>query len=309
MILKKLFFIKDVFIRNAVLSILIITTGLCLSSCNKYMRGEHKTGTFLSTQDKQETIYITKHSITVANITDETGGSWWNPVIGKGISELLSTALFYTNHYIVLEYDDNALQGINDFSYYRETNDENLNRPVPSELIITGSVISFKPAVYNRSGRLAKRSNITLDLTIVEKASSSKIAKFAIAGTSDDPYINENFIGFNNCFDEWGNTPECDAIKSCITKAVEIIVIKTDTWYLNKEENGLLKQGSEENTGQFIIVIADRANTRKGPGTKSDIKSVVTKGEKFKVIGKKGRWYKILLQPGEIAWIYQTLIK
>ncbi len=308
MILKKLFIIKCGFIHNAVLSIFIITAGLCLSNCNTYTHTGHKANILFADQEKKETLYTIKHSIAVAGITDETGGNWWNPAIGTGISEMLSTALFYTNHYIVLEYRDTDYISQEE-DIYKETDDKNLTGPLPSELIIRGNIISFNPAVYNRSGRLTRQSNITLNLTIIETASLHKITKFTATGTSDDPDINDNFTGFNGCFDEWINTPECKAIKSCITRAIKTIVIKTDAWYLNKEENRLQTQGSEENMGQFITVIAERANTRKGPGTKNDIKCVVTKGERFKLVGKKGSWYKILLQSGEIAWIYKTLIK
>lgn len=307
MVFKKLF-IKSGFIHNILLSIFIITAVLCLSSCSQYQRIVHKADILLSNQEKKEADYTIKHSITVADITDETGGNWWNPAIGTGISGMLSTGLFYTNHYMVLEYRDIDYISQKE-NIHRETDDKNFTEPAPSELIIRGSVISFNPAVYSRSGALARQSDITLDLTIIETASLNKIAEFTATGTSDDPDINEKFTGFNSCFDEWINTPECEAIKSCIIRAIKKIVIKTDAWYLNKEGNRLQTQDAEENTGQFITVIAERANTRKGPGTKNDIKCVVTKGERFKVVGKSGNWYKILLQSGEIAWIYKTLTK
>ena len=44
-----------------------------------------------------------KARIAVSRFTDKTGKGWWTGAIGDGMSDMLATALFNTNRYIVLE--------------------------------------------------------------------------------------------------------------------------------------------------------------------------------------------------------------
>ncbi len=44
-----------------------------------------------------------KARLAVARFTDKTGKGWWTGAIGDGMADMLATALFHTNRYIVLE--------------------------------------------------------------------------------------------------------------------------------------------------------------------------------------------------------------
>ena len=58
------------------------------------------------------------------------------------------------------------------------------------------------------------------------------------------------------------------------------------------------------------VVKVDKANVRKGPGTnypKTDFSPAI-KYDSFKVLKKKGQWYKLIDEFGQVGWIHKKLL-
>ncbi|NOX20095.1 MAG: SH3 domain-containing protein [Nitrospirae bacterium] len=58
------------------------------------------------------------------------------------------------------------------------------------------------------------------------------------------------------------------------------------------------------------VVKVDKANVRKGPGTnypKTDFSPAI-KYDSFKVLKKKGPWYKLVDEFGQVGWIHKKLL-
>jgi len=60
---------------------------------------------------------------------------------------------------------------------------------------------------------------------------------------------------------------------------------------------------------EMFQITATRANVRSGAGTQYDILTSVSRGEKYEVLGQRGRWVKIMLPTGRDGWVHLNLGK
>lgn len=60
--------------------------------------------------------------------------------------------------------------------------------------------------------------------------------------------------------------------------------------------------------GRAAIVVTKKANIRKGPGTKNPIVFSVEKNYLFKVLEKKGSWYRLVDKDGDKGWALDKLL-
>ncbi|MGK7346010.1 MAG: SH3 domain-containing protein [Candidatus Nitrospinota bacterium M3_3B_026] len=85
---------------------------------------------------------------------------------------------------------------------------------------------------------------------------------------------------------------------------------KYQAWYVARDHEGDVGWVHEQviGKGRAAIVINEKANIRKGPGTNNPIVFVVEKGYLFKVLDEKGAWYKVLDTEGDEGWVYGSLV-
>ncbi|MFH2122190.1 MAG: SH3 domain-containing protein [Pseudomonadota bacterium] len=57
----------------------------------------------------------------------------------------------------------------------------------------------------------------------------------------------------------------------------------------------------------MVSIIREGINIRSGPSTRSPVKWKVDKGFPLKVIGSKGKWYKVLDFENDEGWVYAPL--
>ncbi|RMF89016.1 MAG: hypothetical protein D6736_09135, partial [Nitrospinota bacterium] len=62
-------------------------------------------------------------------------------------------------------------------------------------------------------------------------------------------------------------------------------------------------------SAQVVEVTGQRVNVRAGPGLSSAVITVVERGDRFPVLGKRGAWYHIQLPDGRRGWIYEALVR
>jgi hypothetical protein len=70
---------------------------------------------------------------------------------------------------------------------------------------------------------------------------------------------------------------------------------------------GLLMFASTAFAAEMLEITAARANMRSGPGTKHDIVTSLTDGEKYEVLDQKGEWVQIMYLVGVKGWIHADL--
>lgn len=69
----------------------------------------------------------------------------------------------------------------------------------------------------------------------------------------------------------------------------------------------LLLLASAALAGEVFKVTAARANIRSGPGTKYDVITTASQGDRFQVLSQQGDWFQILLSGGGKGWVNSDL--
>lgn len=85
---------------------------------------------------------------------------------------------------------------------------------------------------------------------------------------------------------------------------------KYEDWYVARDHEGDVGWVHEQviGKGRAAIVINEKANIRKGPGTDNPIVFVVEKRYRFKVLDAKGAWFKVVDTEGDEGWVYGSLV-
>ena len=102
---------------------------------------------------QQEAYDGPKARVAVSQFKDKTGKGWWTGAIGDGMADMLSTALFHSNRYIVLERqtvsDVLREQDLATAGRIKKGTEAPTGEIEGAELLITGAVTEFEG---NQSG-------------------------------------------------------------------------------------------------------------------------------------------------------------
>ena len=81
-------------------------------------------------------------------------------------------------------------------------------------------------------------------------------------------------------------------------------------WYAVRDRSGDVAWVHKQviGKGMSAIVVTKKANIRKTPGTAGPIAFVVETGYLFKVLKKKGTWYKVKDDDGDGGWVLDKLL-
>ena len=111
------------------------------------------------------------------------------------------------------------------------------------------------------------------------------------------------------------------SITAKVTKGQKLEVIKNSNgWYNVRLSNGqvgwiagwLVSVQSNQQTvssSKTVVITVSSANIRSGPGVNYSAVSYGKFGDRFKVTGQQGSWFKIQLNNGKQAWISSTVIR
>ncbi len=85
---------------------------------------------------------------------------------------------------------------------------------------------------------------------------------------------------------------------------------KFHEWYAVRDFEGDVGWVHEQviGKGKGAIVTTKRANIRKGPGPRNEKVFTVTRGYVFKIVDKKGEWYKVQDVDGLKGWVHEKLV-
>jgi curli biogenesis system outer membrane secretion channel CsgG len=200
-----------------------------------------------------------KARIAVARFKDKTGRGWWTGAIGDGMADQLTTALFNSNRYIVLE-----RQTINDVLREQDLGGSGRVRaetaaPIGeiegAELLVTGAVTEFEGNAGGGGGGLSgllggtigsvvgavaggyRRAHMAIDLRVIDTKTSRVVAATSVEGEATDVNMGGLLGGATGggalagSLSGWKNTPVEKALRICIKKAVAFMASKTPPVY------------------------------------------------------------------------------
>ncbi|MDY6839457.1 MAG: SH3 domain-containing protein [Thermodesulfobacteriota bacterium] len=88
------------------------------------------------------------------------------------------------------------------------------------------------------------------------------------------------------------------------------VLKKSGSWYKVRDfedDEGWIHRSLVEKI-PAVTVKAPLVNVREGPGTTFRVLLQAEKGVSFKRLDRKGTWFKVQHQDGEVGWIHQSLV-
>ena len=172
-------------------------------------------------------------------------GVEWSQV-GEGMRDMLTTALFNTNRFIVLEREllDEVLkeQDLGASGRVKKGTEAKKGELYGADLLITGAVTEFQAT--QSGGGLAtkiagialgggiKRAHVAIDIRIIDANTGQIVAATSVEGKATDVGgLIAGKIGLPVGLGAFAKTPIEKAIRACIQKAVEFIVSRTPPEY------------------------------------------------------------------------------
>ena len=195
-----------------------------------------------------------KARIAVAQFEDTTGKGKLTGAIGDGMADMLATALFHSNRFIVLERaimpDILTEQDLVTEGRIKRETGAPIGQIEGAELLIRGSVTEFEPGSAGVGGGVAggkipdfigaaissiTRSHIALDIRIVDTRTSRVVAATSVEASATDFNLAGLLVGRHagGGLGRWSKTPVEKAIRLAIQKAVDSIVQKTPDRYFH----------------------------------------------------------------------------
>jgi curli biogenesis system outer membrane secretion channel CsgG len=207
---------------------------------------------------QQEAYDGPKARVAVAQFKDKTGKGWWTGAIGDGMADMLATALFHTNRYIVLERqtvsDVLREQDLATAGRIKKGTEAPTGEIEGAELLITGAVTEFEGAasgvgggiggIGGTAGRILggiagglKKAHMAIDVRVIDTRTSRIVAATSVEGEATDFALGGALAGaggggaLGGALGGWSKTPTEKALRICIQEAVKFIVAKTPATY------------------------------------------------------------------------------
>jgi len=288
---------------------------------------------------QQEAYNGPKARIAVSRFSDKTGKGWWSGQIGDGMSDMLSTALFNSNRYIVLERqqlsDVLAEQDLAGAGRVKKETAAPIGQIEGAELLITGAVTGYEPGASGLGGGIGgfgggggggilagfKKSYLAIDVRVIDTKTSRILAATTVEGSATD--IGGAIGGFGGPIGAglggWSKTPLEKALRVCIQEAVNFIVTKTPAQYYHYSETGApvkvstppsqsAAPASSGGKGISVYVTSSSVNIRSGAGTEYGVVTTASKGTKLTMLEESGPWYKVRTADGKEGWVRNDLV-
>ena len=276
-----------------------------------------------------------KARVAVSRFEDKTGKGWYTGKIGDGMADQLSTALFNSNRYIVLERqqlgDVIQEQDLGASGRVRQNTAAAIGEIEGAELLITGAVTEFEDNASGGGGGLGgfgggvvgavlggfSNAHMAIDLRVIDARTSRIVAATSVEGKASDfnaggalgGYFGGGAVGGG--LGGWKNTPREKALRVCIQKAVDYIAANTPAQYYHHGGNAAVTPTSmaPAGGGGTVEVTGTTVNVRSGPGTSHGILGSVRRGDRLAVLGESGNWFQVRMPDGRTGWIFNKLVR
>jgi curli biogenesis system outer membrane secretion channel CsgG len=207
---------------------------------------------------QQEAYDGPKARVAVNRFTDKTGKGWWTGAIGDGMSDMLATALFHSNRYIVLERqtlgDVLKEQDLGAAGRIKKGTEAPIGEIEGAELLITGAVTEFEGnqsgvgggigGIGGTTGRVLggimggiKKAHMAIDVRVVDTKTSRIVAATSVEGEATDFALGGALAGaggggaLGGALGGWSKTPTEKALRVCIQEAGTCIGSTTPPTY------------------------------------------------------------------------------
>jgi curli biogenesis system outer membrane secretion channel CsgG len=214
---------------------------------------------------QQEAYDGPKARIAVSQFKDKTGKGWWTGAIGDGMADMLATALFHSNRYIVLERqqvsDVLREQDLGAAGRIKKGTEAPIGEIEGAELLITGAVTEFEGAasgvgggiggIGGTAGRILggiaggiKKAHMAIDVRVIDTRTSRIVAATSVEGEATDFALGGALAGaggggaLGGALGGWSKTPTEKALRICIQEAVKFVVSKTPATYYHYAASG-----------------------------------------------------------------------
>jgi curli biogenesis system outer membrane secretion channel CsgG len=214
---------------------------------------------------QQEAYDGPKARIAVSQFKDKTGKGWWTGAIGDGMADMLSTALFHSNRYIVLERqqvgDVLREQDLGAAGRIKKGTEAPIGEIEGAELLITGAVTEFEGAASGGGGGIGgiggtagrvlggiaggiKKAHMAIDVRVIDTRTSRVVAATSVEGEATDFALGGALAGagsggaLGGALGGWSKTPTEKALRLCIQEAVKFIASKTPATYYHYGASG-----------------------------------------------------------------------
>jgi len=221
-----------------------------------------------SIEDAQREAYDGPQArVAVAQFRDKTGKGWWTGAIGDGMADMLATALFHTNRYIVLERqtvsDVLREQDLGASGRVQKGTEAPIGQIEGAELLVTGAVTEFEGAQsgvgggvggvggLGTAGRILgglaggiKKAHMAIDMRIIDTRTSRIVAATSVEGEATDFAMGGALAGagsggaLGGALGGWSKTPTEKALRICIQEAVKFMVARTPQTYYHYGAGG-----------------------------------------------------------------------
>lgn len=194
-----------------------------------------------------------KARIAVAQFTNKTADAsrWWSPAIGDGMSDQLTTALFNTNRYIVLERQTLgsviAEQDLGASGRIKQGTQAAIGEIEGAELLVVGAITEFSGNSAGGGGGIGgigggllggivggfEKAHMAIDVRVIDAKTSRILAATSVEGEATNVKLGGGLAGgaLAAGLGGWKNTPMEKAMRICIQRATEFIASKTPQRY------------------------------------------------------------------------------
>lgn len=190
-----------------------------------------------------------KARIAVAEFEDKMSSTnYYNAAYGRGMRDMLTTALFNTNRYIMLEREKlqsvMAEQDLGASGRVKAETAAQIGELEGAELMVIAAITGFDPAVGGVGGSARKlfgsnlltdvagsyqKARVAMDLRVVDTRSGRLVAATSLASEASsfagDSGLSD--VGLGVGLDGFGKTPMESAVRAMIVQAVDFIVQRT----------------------------------------------------------------------------------
>jgi curli biogenesis system outer membrane secretion channel CsgG len=235
---------------------------------------------------QQESYDGPKARVAVSRFTDKTGKGWWTGQIGDGMADMLATALFHSNRFIVLERqtlgDVLKEQDLGSAGRIKKGTEAPVGEIEGAELLITGAVTEFEGAQSGGGGGLGglgglgtagrvfgaiaggiKNAHMAIDMRVIDTKTSRIVAATSVEGKATDFALGGALAGaggggaLGGALGGWSKTPTEKALRLCLQEAVKFVVSKTpQTYYRVKPAGGVVQAAAAAPAGSASLAPA-----------------------------------------------------
>ena len=264
--------------------------------------------------------------IAVARFTNKSADSrnWYNPQIGDGMADMLTTALVNTGRFIVLEREslDDVLyeQDLGASGRVRADTAAAIGEIEGAEILVVAAVTEFDDNAGGTRGGVggfgggilgaiaggSRSAHMAIDLRLVDARTSRVLAATSVEGEAKDFNLGgalagyTGTVGLGGALQSWENTPREKALRQVIGAAVDYVISKTPQQYYR---HGTRHSAPAAATGEQVVITATSLNVRSGPGTTNPVQFALTSGAIVEVLGRASGWVQIQDSQGRSGWV------